>query len=237
MISWFSRNHVAANLLMVGIILAGVYAVKEQIALAFLPDFNLGTITVTTVLPGGNPKSIEETITSRIEEIVADLEGVKKITSSSSEDFSNVFIEIEPGYSEQVLLEEVKIRVDSLNSLPVDAERPVIQLTEQLVQVIGVAIHGEGSYDDLFQATSDFREAILQVDGISRVSDVQAPPREIHIEVSPSTLEQYNLTLADIGEAIQRNSVDISAGNAIQEPCLLSSLAAASHTSALRDEI
>ena len=213
MISWFSRNHVAANLLMVGIILAGIYAIKEQIALSFLPDFNLGTITVTTVLPGGNPKSIEETITSRIEEIVADLEGVKKISSSSSEDFSNVFIEVEPGYSEQVLLEEVKIRVDSLNSLPVDAERPVIQLTEQLVQVIGIAIHGEASYDDLFQATSDFREAILEVDGISRVSDVQAPPREIHIEVSPSTLEQYNLTLADVGEAIQRNSVDISAGN------------------------
>ncbi|MBX2848571.1 MAG: efflux RND transporter permease subunit, partial [Acidiferrobacterales bacterium] len=213
MITWFARNHVAANLLMIAIVMAGVFAVKQQIALAFLPDFNLGTISITTVLPGGNPKSIEEIVTSRIEEAVGDLEGIKKVSSRSSEDVSSVFVEIEPGYDEQILLDEVKIRVDAINSLPTDAERPVIQLAESPVQVIGIAVHGDVPFDELFQATSDLREALLQVDGISRVSEVQAPPREIHIEVSPQTLEQYNLTLADIGSAIQRNSADISAGN------------------------
>ena len=213
MIEWFSRNHVAANLLMAGIVFAGIFAVKQQIALAFLPDINLGTISITTILPGGNPKSIEETITSRVEESVADLEGVKKISSRSSEDFSSIFIEIEPGYNQQALLDDVKIRVDALNSLPVDAEQPVIQLAETPVQVIGIAIYGDVPFDELFQATSDLREALLQVDGVSRLSEVQAPPREIHIEVLPAILEQYNLSLADVGSAIQRNSIDISAGN------------------------
>ena len=213
MITWFSRNHVAANLLMAGIVLAGIFAVKQQIALAFLPDFNFGTISITTALPGGNPKSIEETITSRVEEAVADLEGIKKISSQSSENISSVFLEIEPGHNEQALLDDVKIRVDALNSLPVDAEQPIIQLAEALVQVIGIAVYGDAPFNELFQATSDLREALLQVDGISRTSEIQTPPREIHIEVLPATLVQYNLTLADIGNAIQRNSIDISAGN------------------------
>ena len=213
MITWFARNHVAANLLMIGIILAGIYAVKEQIALALLPDFNLGTISVTTVLPGGNPKSLEETVTSRIEEAVADLEGIKKISSRSSEDISNVFIEIDTDYDEQEVLSDVKIRVDAINTLPNDAERPIIELAKQQVQVIGLAVYGNVSSDDLFQATTDMREALLRVEGISSASDIQAPPREIHVEVTPETLKQYNLTLTDVGRAIQRNSIDISAGN------------------------
>lgn len=213
MITWFARNHVAANLLMIAIMLSGVYAVKEQIALSLLPDFSLGTISITTALPGGNPKSMEETVTSRIEEAIADLEGIEKISSRSAEGFSSVFVEVDPDYDEQAILGDVKIRVDAINSLPQDAERPIIQLAEQQVQVIGLAIHGNVSFDDLFQTASDLRKALLQVNGISRASEVQAPPREIHIEVKPETLEQYNLTLADIGSAIQRNSIDISAGN------------------------
>ena len=97
MIEWFAKNHVAANLLMFGIIIMGLTAVRNDIGLELMPDFELGRITVTTVLPGGNPKSIEETISVRIEESVADLQGVKKITSRSAEDVSTVIIEIESG--------------------------------------------------------------------------------------------------------------------------------------------
>ena len=213
MIAWFARNHVAANLMMAGILLVGIFAVRDEITLELMPDFNLGMITITTVLPGGNPKSIEETITARIEESIADLEGIKKITSRSSEDVSSVFAEIEPGYDEQNLLSDVKVRVDALNTLPADAERPIIQIADAAIQVIGLAVYGDVPYDDLFQAASDMREALLQVDGITQVGDVQAPPREIHIEVDPKTLQQHNITLADVGRAIQRNAVDISAGN------------------------
>jgi len=213
MIEWFAKNHVAANLLMVCIILMGYTAVKKDIALELMPDFALGLITVTTILPGGNPESIEATITARIEESVADLEGVKKISSRSSEDVSSVSIEIEPDYDEKALLSDVKNRVDALNTLPADAERPVIELADIPIQVIGIAVYGDVDYDLLFQTASDMREALLQVDGLTQISPVQAPEREIHIEVSPQVLKQYNLSVEDIGAAIQRNSIDISAGN------------------------
>ena len=213
MIAWFAKNHVAANLLMVAIMLMGYTAVKNDIALELMPDFNLGIISVTTILPGGNPESIEATVTARIEESVADLEGVKKVTSRSAEDVSSVAIEVESGYDEKALLSDVKNRVDALNTLPADAERPVINLAEVPFQVIGTAVYGDVDYDLLFQTASDMREAMLQVEGITQVGPVQAPEREIHIEVSPQTLKRHGLSISDIGAAIQRNAVDISAGN------------------------
>jgi len=214
MIEWFARNHVAANLLMIGILISGYFALQRDIALALLPDFNLGTVVITTILPGGNPTSIEETITTRIEESIADIEGIKKITSRSSEDISTVFAQIDSGYNEQDLLSDIKIRVDALSTLPLDAERPVIQIAEVAIQVIGIAVYGQDlSYNELYETTADIREKLLQVNGVTRVGALQAPPREIHIEVTPQTLKQFNLTLEGIGRAIQRNSVDISAGN------------------------
>lgn len=213
MIEWFAKNHVAANLLMVAIMLMGIFALRDEIPLELMPDFSLQTITITTVLPGGNPKSVEETITARIEESIADLVGIKKITSRSSEGLSQVFAEVESGYDEDNLLSDVKVRVDALNTLPVDAERPIIQVADVIIQVMGVVVYGDVPYDDLFQATADLREALLKVDGITQVSELQAPPREIHIEINPETLRQYNLSLADVGSAVQRNAIDISAGN------------------------
>jgi len=214
MIEWFAKNHVAANLLMFGIVIMGILAIKRDIPLELLPEIDLETVSIVTVLPGGNPKSLEQTVTSRVEEAIADIEGIKKITSRTAESISSVFAQIEPGYDKQDLLSDIKIRVDALTTLPLNAERPIIQIVEAQFQVIGIAVYGDGmTYDELFKTTEDVRERVLQVDGITRVGPLQAPEREMHIEVSPETLKQYNLTLADIGRAIQRNSVDISAGN------------------------
>lgn len=213
MIEWFAKNHVAANLMMITIMLMGYTAVKNDIALELIPDVDLGIITINTVLPGGNPESIEATVTARIEESISDLEGIKKINSRSAENISSVTVEVATGYDDKAILSDVKNRIDALNTLPADAERPVIDLAEIPIQVIGVAVYGDVDYDLLFQTASDMREALLQVDGITQVGPVQAPQREIHIEVTPETLKQYGLSVADVGAAIQRNAVDISAGN------------------------
>lgn len=213
MIEWFSKNHVAANLMMFGIMVMGVLAVRNDIALELMPDFQLGVVSITTVLPGGNPKSVEETITSRIEEAIADLEGIKKISSRSAEGISQVSVEIDAGYNQQDLLSDLKIRVDALNSLPADAERSRIELLEIPISVLGVAVYGDVRYEDLYRAAEEIRDELLLLNGVTQVGEVQAPSREIHIEVAPDVLREYNLTIADIGAAIRNNSVDLSAGN------------------------
>ncbi len=213
MIEWFARNHVAANLLMASILLLGIFAVKRDIALELLPDFQLGIVNIVTVLPGGNPQTIESTVTTRIEEAIADIEGIKKVNSRSIEGFSNIFVEIQAGYDELNILSDVKNRVDGLNTLPADAERPIIELAEVPIQVMGVVVYGDVGYDLLFDTVSNLRESLLQVNGVTQVGEIQAPSREISIEVAPEVLRQYNLSISDIAQAIQRNAVDISAGN------------------------
>ena len=104
MIEWFARNHVAANLLMFAIIISGVLAIKRDIPLVLLPDLDLDIVSINTVLPGGNPSSIEQTVTTRIEEAIADLEGIEKIRSTSSEEASSVIVEIDPDYDKQDIL-------------------------------------------------------------------------------------------------------------------------------------
>lgn len=214
MIEWFAKNHVAANLLMMAIIISGLLAIKRDIPLELLPDLDLNTITITTALPGGNPTSIEQTITTRIEEAIADIEGLEEIGSRSAENVSSVFANVDPDYDEQEILSDVKVRVDALTTLPLNAERPIIQIAEVPFEVISLVVYGDAvSYDQLFNTTSQIREELQQVQGITRVGELRAAPREIHIEIKPDTLQKYSLTLADVGLAIQRNSVDISAGN------------------------
>lgn len=213
MIKWFAKNHVAANLLMVGIVLLGLISLRDDIALELMPDFDLGVITIITVLPGGNPKSVDETITARIEESIADLVGIKKITSRSAEGVSQIFAEIEADYNQENLLSDIKVRVDALSTLPADAERPIIQIADVAIQVIGLAVYGDADYDDLFLAAANVRDALLKMDGITKVGRLQAPSREMHIEVSPEMLRQHQLSLAQVGDAIQRNAIDVSAGN------------------------
>jgi len=214
MIEWFARNHVAANLLMIGILILGAFTINNKVALELIPEFNLGAVNITTVLSGGNPKSIESSITTRVEEAIADLEGIKKITSRSSENISTVSAEIDNGYDEKDILSDIKLRIDALNTLPANAERPIIDIAEIPIQVVALAVYSDTlDYRTLYQTTEQIRQQVLNVKGITQVGELRAPPPEIHIEVAPETLKAYNLTLEQVGSAIQQNAIDLSAGN------------------------
>jgi len=78
-IRWFIANSVAANLLMLFIIFAGLFTVL-QLRMEIFPDINLGIINVSVVYPGASPEDIEESICIRIEEQLAGIDGVKRMT-------------------------------------------------------------------------------------------------------------------------------------------------------------
>jgi len=214
MIKWFSENDVAANLLMMAILFAGLFTLNNRVPVEFMPAFELDTVTVTTVLPGGNPSTIESTITSRIEETISGIEGIKEISSRSSQGISTVFAQIDTSYDKDELLEDIKLKVDALSTLPSDAERPVISLTEIPVPVVGVAVYSDTlTFKELHTIANKVRDDLLQQPGITNAGDLMTVDPEIHIEVSPDILKEYQLSLFDITQAIQNNSADISAGN------------------------
>jgi len=213
MIAWFARNTVAANLLMVTILAAGLYSIFNRIPLEVFPSFELDTVNITTSLPAASPEDVEESISIRIEEAIDDLTGIEKITSRSAEGLSTVRVEIDDGYDSRDLLNDIKSRVDAINTFPDDADRPVISLIQTDREVISVVVYGDLHESELKQLAQQVRDDLLRISGISRVQLRASRDYEISIEVPENTLKEFNLTLEDIGRRIASGSVDLSAGN------------------------
>ena len=129
MIEWFAKNPVAANLLMIGILAAGFISLFSGVKLEIFPTSTPDTVNVNVSLRGATPEDIELGVAVRIEEAVQDLPGITEIRSTSREGSTNISIEISEDYNPRDLLDEIKNRVDSINTFPAEAERPVVALS------------------------------------------------------------------------------------------------------------
>ena len=212
-IRWFAHNAVAANLLMIGILMAGILAIRTSIPLEVFPPIRFDAIEVITILPGATPEDVEQGVTNRIEEAIHDLDGIKELTSRSAESISSVSAKVASGFDKQTLLENIKLRIDSINTLPDNADRPVIREAEFLLEVMNVVISGDLPREQLLATTETVRDEILRLDGVSKVRFLDKPDLELSIEIAPKILDQYSLSMAEIANTINNHIVDISSGN------------------------
>jgi multidrug efflux pump subunit AcrB len=213
MIEWFARNPVAANLLMITIIVVGLFSASRSIPLEVFPSFEIEAVSIATAYRGATPQSIEDGITKRIEESIYTIEGIKEINSRSSEGRSTVTAQVDDGYDKREILNSIKLKVDALSTLPAGAEKPVVSLSSYNPGVIQVAVVGDVS-EKVLRITADaVRNDLLSKNDLTLVELVGVTNYEIGIEISPQTLDDFNLSLEDVSDAIQRSSVDISAGN------------------------
>ncbi len=214
MIEWFAKNPVAANLLMIGIVLAGITSAVREVPVELFPSDEPDSISVRTEFRGATPQNVEEGITLRVEEAIADIEGIEEIVSRSSEGSSSVVIEINEGYAARDILDDVKVRVDALSTLPVEAEKPVIALNSRERSVLDVALEANSDVDQqtMRLLAEKFRESLLTQSQITTVRITGVPSYQMNVNVSPETLNRYGLTLADIGRAIRDGASDVSAG-------------------------
>ena len=212
MIAWFARNSVAANLLMLFIIISGFYAVMNRTPLEVFPSFELDTITVRVPYRGASPAEVEKTITIKIEEALADLEGVRELRSSAQEGMGIVTVEVAKGFDPRIVLDEVKLRVDRIGTFPDSIDRPVIYIPARTREVINVVVLGELPERDLRELGERVRDDLSNIPGITQVQLSGVRPYEIALEVSEQTLRQYGLTLDEVAQAIRRASLDLAAG-------------------------
>ena len=214
MIAWFTKNSVAANLLAIALIGAGLYPViTDSIPVEFFPSSDPDVISVQVPYRGSTPVEVEEAVVVRIEEAVQDLEGIRKITSTANEGSGTVRVEVLDGYEPRRILEDVKNRVNTINTFPVETENPQISLAQRTFPSITVALSGDVSERSLRELGERIREEVLAIDGISQVNLTGVRPYEIGIELRQEVLEEYGLRFADVSNAIQRSSLDLAAGS------------------------
>ncbi len=106
-IRWFITNTVAANLLMIFIIIAGFFTLS-RLRMEVFPDIAIPIINVSVIYPGSSPEDVEESICVKIEEQVQGINGIKKITSTSNEGYGSISVEVENGYDLDDVKDEVK---------------------------------------------------------------------------------------------------------------------------------
>ena len=213
MIAWFARNSVAANLLMLFIVITGLYSMFSRVPLEVFPSFELDVVNINTSLPAASPEDVEESVSIRIEEAIDDLNGIKEVISRSVEGFSSITVEIEDSFNSRDMLNDIKSRVDAINTFPDDAEQPVISLAQHNRDVVSVVVYGNIHETELKLLGEQIKNDLLKINNISRVSLDATRDFEIAIEVPENTLKEYNLSLEDIGRKIAGGSVDLSAGN------------------------
>jgi len=212
-ISWFTKNDVAANLMMIFIALTGLYSMNNLIPLEFFPSFESDQISVNMTLRGATPEDAELALASRIEEAIQDLEGVDEYVSRSSEGGTSVTIEVAKGYKPRDVLDEVKSRVDAINTFPSDAERPIVSLAQRKQDVISVTIAADVSEREIRELIEQVRDDLLQISDITNIELEGVRDYEIAIELSQDNLREYGLTLPEVASAISNNSLDLSGGN------------------------
>ena len=210
-IAWFARNGVAANLLMVFIVVWGLFALTG-IPIEVFPSMETQSISVAVPYLGAAPEEVEQGVCLRIEEAVQDLEGIGKIRSTAAEGSAIVVIELESDADTRKVLDQVKSRIDAITTFPDETEKPIVQEALIRRRVITVAIYGDVEERALKAVAEQVREGLSELPDITQVELDAVRPYEISIEVSEDTLRQYGLTFDEVVLAVRRSSLDLPGG-------------------------
>ena len=210
-IEWFAENNVAANLIM-ALLFAGGAASCLLIKMEVFPEVRPEMISVTVEYPGAAPEEVEEAICIKVEEEIEGLESVKRITSSASEGVGTVLVELFRGQDVREALDDIKARVDAIDTFPDDAEQPIIRDFVYRQPVVSVAISGDTDERSLKVLGERVRDELTALAPITLIDLANSRPYEISIEVSESALRRHGLRFDDVAAAVRRSSVDIPGG-------------------------
>ena len=216
LVAWFTRNAVAANLLMIIAFAGGVFGYTSMEREMF-PVVKVSGASVSVAWNGASPRDIEEQIVARIEEAVASINGLDRITSVASEGSGVVNIRGRDDIDMDVFLDEIKIRVDQINNLPQAAFRPQVTRWEQRNWFFGMVVHGDVDQKTLRRIGKKVRDDIARLPGGELAVMQGTMDEQVSIEVSEEALRRFGLTLNDVAAAVRGTSLN-SSGGRIESP-------------------
>jgi multidrug efflux pump subunit AcrB len=211
LINWFIRNPVAANLLMFFILVAGGLSISS-IRIEGFPKIPADSITISVTYMGATAEQMSEGITQKIERATQGLAGVKKVTSFSFEDLSEVTIQKQEGYDLERLLDDIKLRVESITGFPQGAQKPIITRDEFSFPAMIFQVYGNTDRDTLQKLGERARKELLAQPEISKLKLWGNRKREISVELVPEKLEALNLSIKEIAETLNNHNLQYRMG-------------------------
>ncbi|ATG79076.1 efflux RND transporter permease subunit [Pseudoalteromonas sp. 1_2015MBL_MicDiv] len=209
-IAYFANNSVAANLMMIFIVVMGIISFLN-IQRQMFPNVEINYINIEANYPGASPQEIEESILIKIEESLKDVTEIKKGVYRAFRNGGRASLEINTDVELTDILDKVKLRVDGIATFPAGMEPVTISQVEFKQDVIGMTLVADLPLTELKPIANQIEDELLQLSNVSLVVN-DVPLDEIAIEIEPDTLRQYNLTLSDVMNAVRRYSANFSAG-------------------------
>ncbi|WP_210441768.1 efflux RND transporter permease subunit [Vibrio crassostreae] len=213
---WFINNPVAANLLMMAIVISGVLAFG-QLRVESFPQIAPSSISITVAYPGGTAQQIDESVTQRIEESISGIAGIKQITSQSSAGVSRVVVRKTSSTDLDKLLDDIRNQVNAINGFPVQAERPQVVRNEFTNLAAFVVVSGPRTDEELQPIAKQLEQALKKNPQISKVSNWGARTPQLVIEPDPDQLKALGLSLEDLARLVEQRSLESRSGELISD--------------------
>jgi multidrug efflux pump subunit AcrB len=212
LIAWFARNSVAANLLMIFILLGGLVTYHFGINKQMFPQQSPNWIEIGVSYPGAAPQEVEEGITLKIEEALKGLQGLDRTITYSNRNFSRTQVKVDDAYDPQEILNDVKSQIDSISSFPDGMERPKVERIKRRQEVLYISLYGDLSNRQLKELGKQIHDEIQALPLISISQFYSGLDYEIGIEISKDRLREYGLTFRDVANTVKSFSANKSAG-------------------------
>tara|TARA_R110002033_G_scaffold58464_5_gene108248 strand:+ start:229293 stop:232526 length:3234 start_codon:yes stop_codon:yes gene_type:complete len=212
LIAYFIKYHVAVTVFILAITVFGIVGALS-LKSSFFPLIASKNISISVTYPGASPQEIEEGIVLKIEDNLKGLQGVDRVTSTSRENSGSINVEIEKGRNIDFMLLEVKNAVDRVPSFPSGMEPLVVSKREEVRQTISFAISGKDiPLATLKQIGRQIENDVRLIEGISQIEMSGYPQEEIEIAVNENSLLAYNVSFAEVAQAVSNSNILVTGG-------------------------
>ena len=204
-IRWLTEHPVAANLLMVSVLVLGLSSATSLTQKTF-PDFSLDVVDISVAYPGASPAEISQSVIRPIEDRLAGIDGIDEINGTARENIGRVSVSLLLGEDVTEKLDEIKTEIDRIDTFPEDAESPLVVRQEQLERALEIVVHGEASERVLKAEAERLEQELERLPGVSFVQLSNVRADAVYIEIDRAALAPRGLTLDDVARAVGANS-------------------------------
>jgi multidrug efflux pump subunit AcrB len=215
-VQYFIKHSVVTNWIVLIICIAGIFALSN-LNKRINPKFEIEEVEIDVPFPGASALEVEEGIVVKIEEALRGMEGIEKIRSTSADNWGSITVEISEDYDMNKAIQDIKNSVNSINSYPTEAEKPIVTQETMWNRAIMFSIYGPDDLFTLKKIVEEFRDDLLSTGKMSKIWWWGIPEREFSIEISPEDLIRYKLTIGDIAQAIGNSSLNLSSGSVLTQ--------------------
>ncbi len=209
------KNPVGTSLIFIGVVLIGLLFYK-QLPIDLYPNIDMNIVSVMTTYSGAGAQDVEANVTRPLEDVLNTTEKLKEITSQSKDGISMIMLEFDFGTDMDAIMNDVRDKVSLISGfLPDGTEDPIIlKFSSDMIPVVVLSATASESSDALYKILDEqVANPLNRISGVGTVSVGGAPKREVQINVVPSKLEAYNISLEQIAQIIAAENVNVPAGN------------------------